>query len=211
MKNLVSRNPVQRFKQGRKIIKAGEGLDLDEPYISRGNKLKSWLKDTFSDWNIYTGIAGNNSKNSQQVTKVNTSPDNKKTNSTTSSSGKGLEDTAKAIANGNKGPKSTIKQQNQANTKVKTSKRSNNTYPQTTFMGIKRGGNVTNFNDAINADQRAKLIASGSFTDADFANTKSFQNALNRYFGKDNYGSVVADGMWGNQTQRAFDEAMKKN
>jgi hypothetical protein len=38
----------------------------------------------------------------------------------------------------------------------------------------------------------------------------SFQNALNRYFGKDGYGSVKEDGMWGNQTQNAFELALQK-
>jgi hypothetical protein len=66
-------------------------------------------------------------------------------------------------------------------------------------MGVKRGGPVKDFNDTIK-DYKAKLIASGSFNESDFANTKSFQTALNRYFGKDGYGSVVADNKWGNQT-----------
>jgi len=47
------------------------------------------------------------------------------------------------------------------------------TYQDEGFMGVKRGGNVINFNDAIK-NAKDKLIASGSFTDADFANTTTF-------------------------------------
>lgn len=53
MSNLVSRNPVQRFKEGQKIVKAWGGANTDEfglntPYISRGNRLKSWFSNLFN-------------------------------------------------------------------------------------------------------------------------------------------------------------------
>ena len=52
MNKLVSKNSVQRFKQGRKIVKAKGGTDTDEfglntPYISRGNRLKNWISRKF--------------------------------------------------------------------------------------------------------------------------------------------------------------------
>ena len=87
MNKLVSKNPIQRFKQGKKILKAGEGLGLNDPYISRGNRLKSWLKETFSDWNPYTGFVRKsnpaNPQQQQQTTIPNNSSNNNQQQQTT--------------------------------------------------------------------------------------------------------------------------------
>lgn len=80
-----------------------------------------------------------------------------------------------------------------------------------TFFGVQAGGQVNNNAlSQITADQRAKLIGTGNFTDADFANIKNLQEALNRYFSKDGVGSIKEDNLWGDQTQKAFNMALSK-
>lgn len=57
MKNLVSRNPVQRFKQGRKIVKAQQGLSFKQAWNqARANKQR------YFNWNgrMYNSKAAGN-------------------------------------------------------------------------------------------------------------------------------------------------------
>ena len=80
------------------------------------------------------------------------------------------------------------------------------------FYGTRAGGKVNkNALSNITDDQKTKLIGTGKFTEADFANTKSLQTALNNYFFNDaGAGSIKVDNLWGNQTQKAFDLALSK-
>ena len=250
MNNLVSRNPVQRFKEGRKIVIAENGFVLDKykeitpkqqakynkevkksplyvnhtkvpyEYDLDNHDASSYLGEDLyysdmgpyegKDKKFYSGLVNdfhrNRNNNYQKAYDMLTH--NFKGNVPLD-----LERSYAAVTQ-QKSPQNSITTETEVKDVKTPGAKTKNTkktiYPQTKFMGVVRGGNVINFNNAINADQKAKLIASGSFTNADFANTTTFQRALNRYFGKDGYGSVVDDGMWGNQTQRAFDEAMKK-
>lgn len=86
--------------------------------------------------------------------------------------------------------------------------------PSPVFYGTRAGGQVqargNQFNNLISDDQRQKLIATGQFTDADFSSVKNLQTALNKYFAADGAGSIKVDNMWGNQTQKAFNLALSK-
>ena len=85
-----------------------------------------------------------------------------------------------------------------------------------TFMGVKAGGNVKakgNFgetNNPFTEDQKQMLISTGRFTSDDFNSVKSLQTALNRYVGGTQNNGILADNKWGNQTQKAFDEALRQ-
>ena len=205
MNKLVSKNSVQRFKQGRKIVKAADGLKANE----FGTEQAYFLGDTGK---VFIGNIGSNGKRlTQRYTykgKQYGSFDEGKTYYELNSNNGGRPLSYKA----NQQMLAAIERRNKPkvdDTPGGTGGTGGTGINDVGFMGVKRGGPVKDFNDAIK-DYKAKLIASGSFYDSDFADTRSFQKALNRYFGKDGYGSIVADNKWGNQTQRAFDEALKK-
>lgn len=148
MKKLVSKNPVQRFKQGRKIEKfSGGGLKT------------------------YGGLPIESIENKRGFYTLN---------GTQYSVPVSLFDTSKDYQ----------------------------------FMGTNIGGKVlakkNNFGDRLTDENKQKLLSSGFFKDSDFSTVQAFQNALNHYFGNDGYGTIKVDNMWGNQTQKAFEEALKK-
>lgn len=70
----------------------------------------------------------------------------------------------------------------------------------------------------ITDEQKNILKSTGQFTDDSFKDAKSLQIALNNYFGIDKNGSlnpddntlsqIAVDNKWGDQSQRAFDEAL---
>lgn len=64
MNKLISKNPVQRFKQGRKITKFYGGGIPNDKYVGGGTKIVNWLGNLFKGWNPYTGILGNNKSTS---------------------------------------------------------------------------------------------------------------------------------------------------
>lgn len=198
MNKLASRNPVQRFKQGNKIRKmktaAGGGITIKTSKPESGLTVGKYTRKA-ERLNGPLQWYDENGKPITKRTQIQYNGYNYSLNTNgTYSRGKIKPETdISTESTGDKGPTGGSKDK----------------IIDVGFMGVKRGGPVKDFNDTIK-DYKAKLIASGSFNESDFANTKSFQTALNRYFGKDGYGSVVADNKWGNQTQRAFDEALRK-
>ena len=54
-------------------------------------------------------------------------------------------------------------------------------------------------------------MSTGYFNRDSFKDVKTFQQALNNYLGKDGYGSISEDNMWGNQTAAAFKTALDKS
>ena len=95
----------------------------------------------------------------------------------------------------------------------KKTSRKNTIQSSPKFYGQTVGGKVlargSNFNGLINDSQKQALLNAG-FKNEDFNNVRSFQNALNNFFSKDRAGSINADNMWGDQTQKAFDLALSK-
>ena len=117
--------------------------------------------------------------------------------------------------------KSVPKNQTNVTTPSRVQKRVNTvTSPKFRNVGIQKGWTRNYGNELWNKitdEQKNILKSTGKFTDDSFKDAKSLQTALNNYFiGKnssrnpdDNTLSQIAvDNKWGDQSQRAFDEAL---
>ena len=205
MNKLVSKNSVQRFKQGRKIVKAQY----------------SWGKDFGSSWNnpylVYDETQrANDEAIVQELAKEYGSPYLIEGSTRGGQQREADEALIQKMAN--------EYWQQQANETQNLEKQPKQTTPKRTrvvrrlntpkFYGQTIGGKVltrgSNFGDRIKDSQKQALLNAG-FKNEDFADVRSFQNALNNFFSKDyGAGSIKADNMWGNQTQKAFDLALSK-
>lgn len=185
MNKLISRNPVQRFKQGRKIVKAqfswgeGFGSSWNNPYLIQGEAQRKADEDIVKYWE---------------------------------KQGDGTYDEAQRTADEaivQELAKSEVKPKQTTTKKTRTARQLN--APK--FYGQTIGGKVlargSNFNGLINDSQRQALLNAG-FKNEDFNNVRSFQIALNNFFSKDGAGSITVDDKWGDQTQKAFNMALSR-
>lgn len=189
MKNLVSRNPVQRFKQGRKIVKAEGGTQF-------------WM-GRMGDW--YSGNKkGNTYINPTQITPEKIVPQ-KDGRTIAKINGKWYNQNGQEVINfGSSIPNSTGKRTTGKRTITKIST------PSPVFAGHgigKTGGLNYNIDDA----DKQQLIGTGQFTESDFTNALATQKALNRYFANSGLGSVKEDNYWGDQSRAALAFALSKS
>lgn len=166
MNKLVSKNPVQRFKQGKRILKAYYGNGMNLPY-NADNEEVPVVKPI-----MVNGIT--------------------------------LAEKRKQYQN-----------KNQSSVPNSVSKPNTVAKKPTTFKGISASGKVlarkNQWNDVISNEDKQKLMSTGYFNRDSFKDVKTFQQALNNYLGKDGYGSISEDNMWGNQTAAAFKTALDKS
>lgn len=240
MNNLVSKSPVQRFKQGKRILKAQYGTETPSlgltysyefnpaktPQI--GNQLPNFTEVQIPKLNYDPKIALKNLSSKKKIIKrsgVDKNGNPVRWNEDENGnfiSGQYVSDDGNTYWQGSDGSKTLIKRGNQktVNSPETVTKQPftkslpTRKTPVTKFKGTVAGGQVlargNNLSNVISNDQRAQLINSGAFNNADFSDVRTFQNALNRYFAKDGYGSILLDNMWGNQTATAFQEALRK-
>ena len=199
MQKLVSRNPVQRFKEGKKIIKAQLGVRTAAP--ERGTTFGDWMRKQTSNGYVWQNKIDNSIIQPGREVLVN--GNYLKGNGTYTSA---------SLRNQQPVPTPAVETPAASTPKpaAKPTPRIGKRIPSPIFYGTKAGGQVTNGLGSITPEQKAKLISTGQFTDADFASTKNLQTALNKYFAGDNAGSIKVDNLWGNQTQKAFDLALSK-
>ena len=240
MNNLVSKNPIQRFKQGKQIQKfQNPASPLVQDLKQQDQRRNNVYDYSLAEGSLGSGYWGNSPGASDLVYgeyKAQTTPfpqivDDKieiasdKTHhffpkyvipNVTHRYLEMLRKGYRPNPDGSwKAPSKSkdITTNNNPATK-NSSTRKNKKTPATEFKGVIAGGKVlardNNLSNVINNDQRAQLINSGAFTDSDFSNVQTFQNALNRYFAKDGYGSILTDNKWGNQTATVFQEALRK-
>lgn len=219
MQKLVSRNPVQRFKEGRKIFKA-----------QGGSSTGGWTpQDYYSNVYDFSGsvVGPTNVRNTPTPAKK-TAPvvTNRATSAQAAAQGaynrqviaglrNPIEDATpvwqrRVLVQETPIPAVETPKASTPKPAAKPTPRVGKRTPSPVFYGTKAGGQVTNGLGSITPEQKAKLISTGQFTDADFASTKSLQTALNKYFAADNAGSIKVDNLWGNQTQKAFNLALAK-
>lgn len=224
MNNLVSRNPVQRFKQGRKIVIAKWGDTAPNPvpfHTEEGNPYVGMWYNNEDNKPVGTALIYNTEQVRQRDSEnpfydsayfVNTPyyqilSNNKYMgpkdyiNSYRQTGGHPTID-KEALP---KASKKYIKT-NGGNSR-KTSKAST---PTTVFAGHKigrTGGLNYNINDA----DKQQLIGTGQFTESNFTNARATQKALNRYFTNSGFGSVTEDGAWGDQSRAALALALSKS
>lgn len=219
MNKLISKNPIQRFKEGRKIVKAKGGLKTiqnsiydsiygtlwglrhpientkrlfgNQSSVDQDKFAEKYLNEVSSDYDDNGNLIKKEQKKGRRF--IDTSTGNEYWLGSDGS--KTLLSSKKPIkTNGGKSRK-TLK-------KVST--------PSSVFAGHKigrTGGLNYNIDDA----DRQQLIGTGQFTDSDFTNAISAQKALNRYFANSGLGSVTEDGAWGDQSRAALALALSKS
>ena len=210
----ISKNPIQRFKEGRKIVKAQGGLKTyrgqtvilspsgSGNYVGYNPKTKVYdynlqvgaseldtkIGKGNASGNIYKGYDGNWYQNGKRMTNlVGSSETVTGTNKEKSKSG--------GIGGGT--GKGTV---------ISVAKPS-----PTSFMGegIQQGwrgtaGNISGVTEA----QRQQLINSKRFTNDDFKDARTLQIALNRELSGLGKGSISVDNKWGSQSQKALQAAL---
>lgn len=211
MTKLVSKNPVQRFKEGRKIIKAYDGTYLGIPvtkYQSTEGTRYGYRNSKTGKWNAVTADKLDTGKKYSTGTM------------------KGI---VYVGADGNiyqNGRRGQIRQEKKVEKKLVptntessnpnkiTGKRSATPVTKSTptsFMGqgIQQGwkgtaGDISGVTEA----QRQQLINSGRFTRDDFKDAGTLQTALNRELSGLGKGSISVDNKWGSQSQKALQAAL---
>lgn len=212
MTKLVSRNPVQRFKEGRKIVKAYDGTYLGipvhkyqstegikygyrDPKTGKQNSVTADKLDTGRKYStgtmrgmVYIGADGNMYQNGRRGQIRQEKKVEKKLVSTDDTKSSKSD---KAAGRGTATPV------------VKST--------PTSFMGqgIQQGwrgtaGDISGVTEA----QRQQLINSGRFTMDDFKNAGTLQAALNRELSGLGKGSISVDNKWGSQSQKALQAAL---
>lgn len=220
MNKIMSRNLVQRFKEGRKIekFKTGGFTYNGKHYVGGGTKIINWINSQNQQKRV-----GMNGKpiidNYSNVTQQD--PSVKQTTSVSDYSWmKGgtrqrtPEEQKKWKAEKQR-QQNLIKNDTRVSSKVSQSKPSatnKKTIPSSIFAGHKIGktGGL-NYSNSINDADKQQLIRTGQFTESDFANALATQQALNRYFANSGLGSVTEDGAWGDQSRFALQMALNKS
>lgn len=218
MTKLISRDPIQRFKEGRKIVKAYDGTYLGipvnkyqstegikygyrDPKTGKQNSVTADKLDTGRKYStgtmrgmVYIGADGNMYQNGRRGQIRQEKKVEKKLVSTDDTK---LGKSDKVAGRGTVTPvaKST----------------------PTSFMGqgIQQGwrgtaGDISGVTEA----QRQQLINSGRFTRDDFKDAGTLQTALNRELSGlkngsgSSLGSISVDNKWGNQSQKALGAAL---
>ena len=238
MNKLVSKNPVQRFKEGKKIIKAQHGWGT---YKGVPNQQSNYMyrQDYPYDTPLPGGMYLDNNTGNIFSTRINNDNEYSPISSpkviqngtyyeTKDASGQ-IIDRGRYFG-GKKhslpiGSSSSNKQNNsqlssKENSKPVSTKSSKTikkskpivkaSTPTTVFAGHKIG-RTGGLNYNIDNADRQQLIRTGQFTDSDFTNAISAQKALNRYFANSGLGSVTEDGAWGDQSRAALALALSKS
>ena len=208
MNKLISRNPVQRFKQGRKITKFyGGGIPNDE-YVGGGTKIVNWLGNLFKGWSPYTGVLGNTkstSSTSKTTTKSQTTTTPKtQQNKTTTSTGTTppyelSSDAQKVVNERNKRIAEVENQKRNSQPVVKKQPASKTEYDNFLYAGKMGGWNKSiglgNIKDQESLDIIKQLGWEGK-------SAEEVQKLLNS---NDIGGNrVVVDNKWGNQSKAAL-------
>lgn len=212
MNKLISRNPIQRFKEGRKIVKADMGTYLGLPvdnlgYVNlNGNRVRigrNFLDTKVGKGNasgkVYKGYDGNWYQNGKKMTNLVGS------SNTSYREGLGAGVATLEKASGAISKKSTVASNKTAGTATPVAKPT-----PTSFMGqgIQQGWRGTvGKTPELTDQQKLQLINTGKFTNNDFATAGALQTALNNYFGG-TVGSISVDNKWGEQSQKALNAAL---
>ena len=267
MNKLVSRNPVQRFKEGRKIEKFQRGGE-PEPwagYYTVGNWPKSrstknrtneatsgaseqakfnrnypydkysteyrnstsylpaFIQDArFGDY--VNGWAGETSNNQSglvydleagnlawwpKTVRVPYVP-TQKSQSNSSAQNVDTQNTQSKTTESQTQSKSNFQNNKSGSQKFTKGKSRKTSITPSVFAGH-RIGRTGGLNYNINNTDKQQLIGTGQFTESDFKNAISAQQALNRYFANSGLGSVTEDGAWGDQSRAALALALSKS
>ena len=224
MNNLVSKNPVQRFKQGRKIVFAkpgdkmlynGKEIVTEEildgqtvyrrengSYVYSNNKLLSPIKQN-------SQVSSSIKPSDVTVNIPKLFPENKEQfvpqyqKDVTHNWLKGLRSKYSRPFQ-----KTTVIPQQQTQAGKTTLKKGSIT--PSVFAGH-RIGRTGGLNYNINDADKQQLIGTGQFTESDFTNALATQQALNRYFANFGLGSIKEDNAWGDQSRKALEFALSKS
>lgn len=205
--NLVSKNPVQRFKQGKKIIKAQGGIQFwmgrMGDWYSGNKKENTYINPTQitpekivpqKDGRTIAKINGKwYNQNGQEV--INFSSPVSKTNNF-SKTRQSVNDYANKLLKSNPTEKRVITKEVSTSSPV--------------FAGY-RIGKTGGLNYSISDTDKQQLIGTGQFTESDFTNALATQQALNRYFANSGLGSIKEDNAWGDQSRKALEFALSKS
>lgn len=226
MNKLISRNPIQRFKEGRKIVKADGGTRFERAAKAFGSKLQTnkngnryyTLKNRnyFENGEIWDNRTGKKTGTVNAYAKEYSPTQRNQTSNKTNSPTSEMSDRAAAKARIAQSGRNQVKtnQGNGVKTVNKTNTRGIVTpvakSTPTSFMGqgIQQGwrGTVGKAPE-LTDQQKLQLINTGKFTDNDFTTAGALQTALNNYFGG-TIGSISVDNKWGEQSQKALNAAL---
>lgn len=262
MNKLVSKNPVQRFKQGRKIVKAQNGTKViatvdgrqfettieqakrngweyfipgkqaefnkNYPYDKYsteyrnptsylpafiqdarfGDYVNSWSGETSQSGLVRDLEAGNLAwwPKTVRVPYVPT----QKSQSNSSAQNVDTQNTQSKTTESQTQSKSNF-QNNKSGSQKFTKGKSRKTSITPSIFAGHRIGRTGGLNYNINNTDKQQLIGTGQFTESDFKNAISAQQALNRYFANSGLGSVTEDGAWGDQSRAALALALSKS
>lgn len=211
MNKLISRNPIQRFKEGKKIQKFQWAGTLPSEKLSKEEFKRKYphvIDDlTFYDFNPWNG--GSYSSFVGDLRGIGFSTGKNEYGFPTTKT-----ETAKVRTAQSNGSQSQGNQNKGAKTRNRTNIRGTLTPiakpTPTSFMGqgIQQGwrGTVGKAPE-LTDQQKLQLINTGKFTDNDFTTAGALQTALNNYFGG-TVGSISVDNKWGSQSQKALNAAL---
>ena len=221
MNKLVSKNPIQRFKLGNRIVKAANGL---KTYRGQTVTLSPSGSGIFIGYDPSTKKYNTNIEVTAAELDTKVGKGNSKGKIYKGYDGYWYQNGRKLQSSKLYGSNPEIKQKQTVRKPTAVTKpiivtkpavvNKSSIVPKTSFYGQGIGGTVlargSNFNGLISDDARNKLIATGKFDNNSFSSVQNFQTALNNYFANDGVGSITVDDKWGNQTQKAFDLALAK-
>ena len=264
MNKLVSKNPIQRFKEGRKIVKAQGGTKViatvdgrqfettieqarkngweyfipgkqaefnrnypygkyATEYMYPSSYFPAFIQDArFGDYvNGWEGETSNNESGlvydletgnlAWQPKKVEVPyVSTQKSQSNSSAQNVDTQNTQSKTTESQTQSKSNFQNNKSGSQKFTKGKSRKTSITPSVFAGhrIERTGGL-NYN--INNTDKQQLIGTGQFTESDFKNAISAQQALNRYFANSGSGSVTEDGAWGDQSRAALALALSKS
>ena len=207
MNKLISRNPVQRFKQGRKITKFYGGGIPNNEYVGGGTKIVNWLGNLFKGWSPYTGILGNK-KLTSSAPKTTTTPKTQQNKTTT---GTGTtppyelsSDAQKVVNERNKRIAEVENQKRNFQPVVKKQPANKTEYDNFLYAGKMGGWNRSMGNSISDQESVDMLKKLGWWNEKDSTqnNAERIQKLLNSYDLGGN--RVVEDDKWGNQSKTAL-------
>ena len=241
MNKLVSKSPIQRFKQGRKIqfAKVGDkflynGEEVIEEVLN-GQTILRRKNGTY----IYPSNRNLTKLNGESYRRVPTTPqtrvftnidrytpipweepkiikygsfDNSQYVADTNPNSK-VSSIIVGQPNSAQNTQTNQKSQNQnkSSSKKSTKGKSRKTFTPSPIFAGYRIGKIGGLNYSIDDADKQQLIGTGQFTESDFKNAISTQKALNRYFVNSGLGSVKEDGAWGDQSRAALAFALSKS
>lgn len=226
MKNLVSKNPIQRFKQdGNQIILGYNPPNRDNNFsLVSSAKYIGYNPPNFNGNMMYNlpNLDSNNISNnsSEDNLQIQSKQKNLQVSQKKSNEGKSFSRSEKSntsLINPIYTLSTTPVNQEIINFgpfianptgRRKITKKVSILSPVFAGHRIGRTGGL-NYN--INDTDKQQLIRTGQFTESDFTNARATQQALNRYFANSGLGSVKEDNAWGDQSRAALALALAKS